>query len=396
MHTHDARMKFLTFSQELMMNKLLIRKFKPMLVVLFSSSTLFAETYVTLKDPECLTNVSPLFTTGGQYLDPNNGVLENSWSMLVRWQGNDFVQNSVSYDLSRFTRMDYANTGIFTPQAPPVGSISNWQRGIQPESANGTPGVQLYCNMMGMLVNTWGVPHREILGGGYNSMFGYSWSSSTAPEAFVMRNVFGSVIRETDLLVQADIAVPWLYTYKNPNNSATRNEPASQVSLFAYIVDISNPNLHPIALIGLTHDKLIGNLGNSEFVACDYANGVYFASSNPATSLNFFTRDPYSAYPQLMTDRDNANEPYQFFRMRVTPNNFRNIINAINSYGSGCPTAGYSTDISHYRIKYAGVIPELTIYDGRFGSLTTLSDFDKDQISIGVKAKDVGIYRRYD
>lgn len=82
--------------------------------------------------------------------------------------------------------------------------------------------------------------------------------------------------------------------------------------------------------------------------------------------------------------------------MRVTPNNFRNIIGAINAYvpppGSvGCPTAGYSTDISNYRIKYAGLISEMVLDDGRFDAI--LNDSNKDQISMAVKAKDVGIYR---
>ena len=30
---------------------------------------------------------STQFTTGQQYVDPNNGVPYDSWSMLVRWQG---------------------------------------------------------------------------------------------------------------------------------------------------------------------------------------------------------------------------------------------------------------------------------------------------------------------
>ena len=47
--------------------------------------------------------------------------------------------------------------------------------------------------------------------------------------------------------------------------------------------------------------------------------------------------------------------------------------------------------LSDYRIKYAGLITEMVLDDSRFDS--TLNDHCKDQISIGVKAKDVGIYR---
>ena len=153
--------------------------------VLSSSGHVSAQTFVPIKEPDCLSNVSPLFTTGGQYIDANNGVPDNSWSILARWQGSDFVQNPVVYDISDFTRMNYSDTGPWA--APAVGSVSNWQRGVQPESAvAATPGVQLYCNMMGMLINTWWVPHRYIEGGGYNDMFGYSWSTTgtPAPDAY--------------------------------------------------------------------------------------------------------------------------------------------------------------------------------------------------------------------
>lgn len=364
-------------------------------VIIAHSGQVSAQTFVPIKEPECLSNVSPLFTTGGQYVDANNGVLDNSWSMLARWQGSDFVQNPVSYDISTVTRMNYADAAPWGPSAPPVGSLSNWQRGVQPESLfYSTPGVQLYCDMMGMLINTWWVPHVNIVGGGYNDMFGYSWSNSgsPAPDAFVIRNdIDQQVVLETDLVVQADIAVPALYTYKNSNNPDARPTPAAQVALFAYVFDITNPNLHPIALVSGTHDTQ--PLTNSETVRCDYSTGVYFAGSNTGTALSYFTHDPYSAYPQALVDKNNPGEPYQFFRLRVTPNNFRNIINTINAYGSGCPTAGYSTDISNYKIKYAGVISEMVLFDQRFDAI--LNDPNKDQISIGVKAKDVGVFRRY-
>ena len=45
---------------------------------LLSTGLVFAQTFVTIKDPECLSNVGPVFTTGGQYVDPNNGVPDNS------------------------------------------------------------------------------------------------------------------------------------------------------------------------------------------------------------------------------------------------------------------------------------------------------------------------------
>lgn len=375
-------------------------------VVIAHSGQVSAQTFVAIKEPECLSSVGSLFTTGEQYVDTaTNGVLGNSWSMLTRWQGSTFNQNSVSYDLSGLTGMNYADTGPWT--GPTVGSVSNWQRGMQTESQySSTPGVQMYCNMMGMVINTWWVPHRYIEGGGYNDMFGYSWSGEgiPSPDAFVIRNPTSQqVVLQTDLIVQANIAVPSTYQYINTSNTDSRGDPDVQVSLFAYVVDIANPSLHPIALVSGTHDMRAYNISSVEGIGCDYSTGVYFASTNVGSTLNYSTRDPASAYPQLLsTNRSlgvDGDDSFRFFRMRITPTNFANIIADINSYstthpyGPYCPTAGYSTDISNYQIRYAGIITEATLFDNRFDG--TLNDANKDQVSIGLRAKDVGIYRRY-
>jgi hypothetical protein len=60
--------------------------------------------FVTLKDATCVTGSTFTgWTVGGQYLDPNNGVLQDQWSMLAWWQGDSFVANSVVYDIGKFT-----------------------------------------------------------------------------------------------------------------------------------------------------------------------------------------------------------------------------------------------------------------------------------------------------
>ena len=321
--------------------------------------------------------------------------------MLTRWQDNNFV-NPVTYDISNFTKINYSDTGPWASSAPPVGVPSNWQRGYQPENGiAATPGVQVYCNMVGMMLNTWWVPHIPVVGGGYNDMFGYSWSTTTWPDAFVVRGAYAQVAFETDLVVQSDIAVPSVYAYRNPQNpAAERRDPVGQVALFAYIIDSSNPNLHPIALVSGTHDTRQAALTAEDYVGCDYATGVYFASGKVGNTSAYYTAD-YSTSPQVLPpDRNPVTNPglpsesYQFFRMRITPANFRALIAYINNLNpsvAGCPANGYSTDISDYRIKYAGLIAEMVLFDDRFDSI--LNDANKDQMSLGVKAKDVGIYR---
>lgn len=153
----------------------------------------------------------------------------------------------------------------------------------------------------------------------------------------------------------------------------------------------SNP---PIALIGLTHD-LIGSLisATATSILCD--GYVYFASGNSGLNSNstdsrYFTRDPASAYPhQLYNNTDNATEAYEFFRMRVTPANMEKIAHDINNNPPpGCPTPStpYSEHSYDYKLSYAGVIQEATLYD---------YPATGDQAVMGSKFKNVGIYRRY-
>jgi hypothetical protein len=379
--------------------------------VLGTSAFSHAATYTTsIKSPECLSSVGGLFTVGGQYvtasgqLDPLNGVLNDSYSMLVRWQGNNFVNNPVGWNVSNFT-------GLGLPQfVDPIDQRNSnliYQRGVLPEDTTGSPAVQLYCSSGGMLINTWAIPHRHVEGGGYNNMFGYQWGANEPPAFLRYTNGYG-VISESSLIVQANIAVPQVYTYSaSVNASARLNYPApqQQVSLYAYIKDNTRPDLPPIALVAFTHDK--GTANSVGAVLCDYAQGVWFASGNTSLTSNYFTNDELgtvsTAAEVLPPSKFNPSEPLKPYRMKVTRQNLTNLTAAINAKvlppGTSCPARGYSTNPDNYTVKYAGVIAELTIFDERFGSYMgspTAPDFSKDQGSMSVKFSDLAILRGWD
>lgn len=379
--------------------KSILIKLALIIVGCFSINAHSVPMFQALKDPECLTNVSSKFTVGGQYVDPGNGVLNNSYSMLVRWQGDNFVSNSVAYNVSNYTGFSFNHTSPFT--TPYVGSISNWQRGVKPEDTNGSPAVQLYCNGGGMLINTWSIPHRQVVGGGYNDMFGYQWGVGSEPNAFRITNAYGQTIRNTDLIVQANIAVPEIYTYSGSVNTSIQPYPTpmQQVSLYAYVVDTSHPSLPPIALVEFTHDR--GAATPANVISCDYKQGVWFSSGNTTYSSKYFTHDSASNNAILLpASKFSPSDPALFFRMRITPGNFIATVTDINaSTSTDCPARGYSTNPDNYILKYAGVIAELTVFDQRYGpyiGTPTAPDYSKDQGSMGINFYNLGIYRGWE
>lgn len=398
-----------------------------------------AGTFETIKDPSCIgaAQAPGSFSAGEQYRDSNNGILLDKWFMLSRWQADesDFVSNSVAYNIGAWT-------GLTAP----------YQRGVNPESSAGSPGVQLSCYDSGMLINTWGTPHRPVVGGGYNDMIGYAFSTSQRPTPFI-KNSF-----PTDLVLQADVAVPLWNKWNNTHPSPGQNYGiAGQVGLYAYLKDLSNPSYPPIVVAAMTHmTNLLDTaappgtgVGQREhyryrgLVSYDYSgamtnaartgaqsywftstpangSGIWFVSA-PISSMNdqrYVTRN-YSV-GDLLADQStvyNTSTPLTFWRAHITRTNMQNIVTDINAeavaaVAAGCstcppaPPSGYSTNPNNWVLEYAGVISEVTLaspqYDasrtswgGDPAGPTPYNDTSKDQAVIGVHVYAPGIYRYY-
>jgi hypothetical protein len=349
-------------------------------------ATANAETFAQLTPTTCPASSAGLFTTGGQYLESSNGVLQDSWSMLNRWQGSNML-NPVSYDGGAWTDL--------TTPAP----HSAWQRGFQPESAAAaTPLTQLHCFDAGMIINTWHNPHVPVLGGAFNDMYGYAWSPARRPHAFQQIHWWG--VGPAELVVQGTLAVPGFDGFnQNPNGtwSAATNMNdvmsfgSGQYALFVYIRDTAHPLLHPIALLATAFANGIG-LGQytcpadgKGAIGSDYANGVWYANTGFCTSdvatiryTGGFTQGSPFAAPT-------------FYRVHYTPQNLINLVNRINasSCGSSCPQTGYSVLPSDYVVEYAGVIAEVSPCDKTAGCQTTVTD---NNVGLAVKASNVGVF----
>jgi hypothetical protein len=358
----------------------------------------WSQSFFPLKAPECLTDVSSLFTIGGQYVDgyPANGV-PAGYSMLTRWQG-DIAP--VSYPLGTWTNLYVSPT-------------TTYQRGWQPEDPLGSPGTQIYCAEAGMMLNTWPIRHRRIEGGGYNDMYGYSWGSS-GPPAF--RDDYGT---PSDLVVQVSAAVPLVWENLNKQNPMSRPYPVLDVTLFAYLKDLAHPGLHEIAIIGSIAanerksfpDETVTPLYGDAYVtkgivSIDYPNGIFFASGAVRTSTPFttviYTGAQAREYPNRWDQR--TTEPLQFYRMHVTPKNLVQIVDAIQALPcpNGCPAKGYSRNPNDYIVTYAGLLSEVTVLDCEYSALRcdppapqqfVANDPNKDQMAAAVRLSGLGIYR---
>lgn len=297
---------------------------------------------VLKQQDQCIdTNQVPA-TTGGQYVDSGNGIPDNSWSILKRWQDPLPLRDSF-----------------------------------------------FHCDGGEIHINTWHVKHNPIIGGGFNDIAGYSWDSASAPKAFL------DGANPSDLVIQAYLSQTQTLLHLGSNRPLGTPQPAFQVSLFAYLVDQTHPNLHPIAVIGLiSDDRQIDSTFCSQSGLSDYPSGVWFWSFYlTCADGKYNVNDPFGDETQsIPTQYWAVQSPLIFVRMRVSGANLQRAILAINqSTCSACPNKGYSSNPQDYVVKYAGLIAEATLLDFQDGSL---GDLARDQISVGLNWRWIGIYRR--
>jgi len=376
-------------------------------------------TMQTLAAPSC----GILFSTGEQYRDPDgvgrgrNGIVRDNWFMLTRWQGAremDFVDHVVGYDVGQFTGLHTTN-----------------QRGVYPEQSAGSAAVQNSCYTSGMLLNSWTSPHRPVVGGWADDMLGYAFSGDVRP--FTLNG------RETTLVISANVVVPGFFQYRFfPDRGPP---PTAQVGFFAYLRDKrpDHQSAPPIAVLAMTHmsnvdDSWPGGGGwdyqatdpnpySNETTSYTYAtshfpnwfpasqvgNGVCYVSvpinlAENATDRHRITvvdADTAKWHSALTSYNTDLSKPMESYRVRITPDNLRNIVARVNQ---NCPyainSAGpYSTNAADWALEYAGIIAETAIptdqtlasgshYDNSWSDWPgagNYSDHSHDQVALSVR-----------
>lgn len=311
----------------------------------------------------CSDTTQAVFATGQQYVNADNGVPFDRWSMLVRWQGTripghtEWIEYPAAGDFSDLIGLD-----VPSPRAA-------WQRGYHPEDpVSATPVVQMHCLDAGMLINSRYAPHQDVLGGGWNDMYGYAWSPEKRPKAFL----WGSGI-PAELVLQGNLAMPLVQGYiEQPDGSwsavadlnAQPMEVSIQYNLFAYIRDGSHPDLPPIALLAGVYGNGGAIEGCRHHLGYDYPEGVWFVGTT--------IHDPEQCTTPYSTVRGptaySTNKPFSessFYRIHFSRSNLRQIVRDINAHGCDgvCPDRGYSVDPDDYLLDYYGVILETTVCD---------------------------------
>ncbi|MCP3062918.1 hypothetical protein LXT21_29445 [Myxococcus sp. K38C18041901] len=385
-----------------------LQRVLPATLVLLTTGSASAADFHPMTPTVCHTQVAPLFTTGGQYLDPNNGVRQDAWSMLMRWQGN-IASTPVSYNVGTFT-------GLSVPSP-----FSSWQRGQQPESASGTPAAQVYCYDAGMLLNSWTSPKTHVEGGGYNDMFGYAWSPANRPRPFSLFTTRNGVLGTwpTEFVLQGNMTVPLVTGWNTSDGGATwnglsnpgpgdiLNSGAAQLSMFAYLRDTAHPNLRPIGVLGGVYANNVpaspcpaNGRGNVGF---DYPNGAWF-TGNALCNTDLST----VRYTGATTTHSQFSD-LRFFRVHYTRQNLINLVQRINNQqcasdaagnllanscncptpGVSCPPTGYSTNPDDYVVEYTGVLAEIVQCNPTQGCDTVITN---RQISMTSRVNGYGAF----
>lgn len=394
---------------------------------------IFPGSFEAIKAPDCISPsfyYSP-FSTGKQYRDPTyNGVRYNQWFMLLRWQ--DWPQTAyINYNMGPFTGLH----GVSSP--------GQW--GYYPESSSGTPGAQVNCYDASMLLNSWTTPHRPIVGGGYNDMYGYAWQSGARPKPFVKNGV------RTHLVLQGSLGVN-IYWPTAPNPAAPtdfnvrtvdRTLASAQLGFFAYVRDTRpgyeylppiaiiagaydsqwEPALHDPGVIGIDYNASMTQQFKSQlpnwFQNDNSSEGVWFASasiSRASTNTQLLVDTYYTQMPDgqsngtMMPVWGNGYPARPFFRAHISAENMEEIARRIDTAcdfqnrlpnGKECLARGYSQNATDYELEYAGVIGETAILNELSVTDTydyapwqwTLNDHYKRQVSLGASIYGIGIYR---
>jgi hypothetical protein len=314
-------------------------------------------TFTPVKAPDCVTDVSKSFVAQGLEPLPNPPLPFDRFYLVVRHMGRDAVAAAPAFDFSRIPD-DYAwppargmaVTGLAVPDPKP-----QWQRSSNADATVDTASAfQLHCYDAGSFINTWTFPDQTIIGGGPHAIYGYSFVEMPPPRIFDGNP-------DTDFVLQASIEIPSFAQWPDTSEQALF-DPVGQVSLFAYFRDSFTGK--PFALLLAIFDNRAGSDGT-------YAPTVSHDGLTPfaTTPLNamaaYVTLSPYSS-----TYTGVPWTGLRFFRGHISPQNFRDAIDAINAYCAArralpfCSddprlAAAYSVDPTRYVLTDFGVLHEV-------------------------------------
>jgi hypothetical protein len=314
------------------------------------AADLFNGTPSAIVEPDCIADPGAAFLT--QSAPP-----EGRFTLIVRHLGLDALDVHPSYDFGAIEGLPLTNLSVPTPRGA-------WQRARSDQDPNYTSAFQVHCFDAGFFINTWRFEPRELIDEGPHVAYGFAFSDP--PPAF-------DADPATDLVLQAELEVPWLY---RPQGSAIA-QTYFQIRLF----DVSTERSFQMTFL------LHQNTGVEFTPYADYARNDSLFVATPLMTNAVITRSPYSAAPSATSWTG-----LRFFRAQLTPANFRAAIDLVNGF---CATRGDVPDCSVLPARATPLSIDPTHYVvSEFSVITEIfnADTDANGLSIGLHLRGLGLY----
>ncbi len=330
-----------------------------------------------LKDPECVADPSLSFVAdNADRASARHPLLPvDRYYLVVRHLGDAAVSAAPKFDFSRVPD----SYGLAAARGLPLTNLvvpdpkEVWQRARSTNAdLDSSSAFQLHCYDAGSFLNTWTFAHRSVNGGGPHAIYGYTFGNPPPPAVFDNNP-------QTEFVLQASIEVPWFVAWAD---STAASQPVGQVSLFAYFRDRSTGKTFALVLAVFdnrfvsnpTYASIVAHDGETPFVSMPLNRDAAYATQAPYSAA--FTGSPWTGL--------------RFFRARITQDNFRDAVTAIDAYCRShasqpqCdtiddPSTAFSASVSDYELTEFGVLHEV------FVGAT-------DNLSMGVHIHDLGAW----
>lgn len=301
-------------------------------------------------EPECIVDAAAAMVTGGA--SP-----EDRFALVVRHMGADALDVATGQDFGALDGVPVTNLHVPAPREA-------WQRARSTDDANYTSAFQLHCFDAGFFINAWRFDPEVLIDEGPHVAYGVAFSDP--PPAF-------DADPGTDLVIQAELEIPWVYKPGGAGIALTY----FQIRFY----DVTAARFLQMTL-------LLHSTDGVDFAPyADYARNDSLFVTAPAVTNAVVTRSPYSAAPSPV--------PWtglRFFRSQITPANFRTAVALANGFCATRPeipdctilpgnSAPLSDNPADYRIAEFSLITEL------FNA-----DTDRNGLSAGLHLRALGLY----
>ena len=153
-----------------------------------AAADLYNGTPTAIVEPACIEDAgSALFAEGAPP--------EDRFMLVIRHMGEDAIDVATGVDFGALDGIPLTNLHVPAPR-------ESWQRAKTGDDANYTSAFQVHCADAGRFINAWRFAPEDLIDEGPHAAYGFAFSDP--PPAFDDNP-------DTDLVLQAEVEVPWVY-----------------------------------------------------------------------------------------------------------------------------------------------------------------------------------------